>query len=70
MHATLVVHEPKDDAARSVWVILSPDAEFSLGRTFRQALSRVERLKHENTTTVSWTDERGSVLPLLSKGRL
>ncbi|HEX8706095.1 MAG TPA: fused MFS/spermidine synthase [Myxococcaceae bacterium] len=70
LHATLVVHEPKDEAARSVWVILSPDAEFSLGRTFRQALSRVERLKHENAETVSWTDERGSVLPLLHKDRL
>jgi hypothetical protein len=70
LHATLVVHEPKDEAARSVWVILSPDTEFSLGRTFRQALSRVERLKPESFETVSWTDEQGSVLPLLRRERL
>ncbi|HLL00097.1 MAG TPA: fused MFS/spermidine synthase [Myxococcaceae bacterium] len=70
MHATLVIHEPRDEAARSVWMILSPDAEFAFGRTFVQALSRVERLRPEHAQTVSWTDERGSVLPLLRKERL
>jgi hypothetical protein len=70
MHATLVVHEPKDEAARSVWVILSPDAEFSLGRTFRQASSRVEHLNPQGAELISWTDERGSVLPLLRRERL
>jgi len=51
-------------------VILSPDIEFSLGPTFRQARSRVEHLLPENAETVSWTDERGSVLPLLRRERL
>jgi hypothetical protein len=70
MHATLVIHEPRDEGARSVWVILSPDAEFSFGRTFVQAQSRVEHPRPEHVETVSWTDERGSVLPLLRKTRL
>jgi hypothetical protein len=65
LYATLVVYEPKEEAARSVWVILSPDAEFSHGRTFAQAASSVRRLETEGFPTVTWTDERGSVLPLL-----
>ncbi|MDY7228233.1 spermidine synthase [Hyalangium rubrum] len=69
MYATLVVHEPKDDGARSVWMILSPDAEFSWGRTFRRATSSVRRLRLAGAPFVTWTDEQGSVLPLLQKSR-
>jgi hypothetical protein len=69
LHATLVIYEPKDEAARSVWVILSPDAEFSHGRIFAQALSRVRRLAPESAPTVTWTDEQGSVLPLLRRNQ-
>ena len=65
MHAAVVVHEPKEDAARSVWVILSPDAEFSWGPTFTHAVARVRRLEWVGAHAVRWTDEHGSVLPLL-----
>lgn len=68
MHATLVVYEPKDASARSVWVILSPDAEFSWGSTFREAVAGVRRLELEGPPSLTWTDERGSVLPLLRRG--
>ncbi len=36
MHATRVVDKQKGDGLSSTWVILSPDAEFSWGRTFRR----------------------------------
>jgi hypothetical protein len=68
MHATLVVYNPKDNPARSVWVLLSPDAEFSWGPTFVHAASNVRRLELLGPPSVTWTDERGSVLPLLEKG--
>ncbi|MFL5347688.1 MAG: fused MFS/spermidine synthase [Hyalangium sp.] len=68
MHATLVVYNPKDNPARSVWVLLSPDAEFSWGPTFVKATSNVRRLELLGPASVTWTDERGSVLPLLNKG--
>ncbi|ADO72471.1 spermidine synthase [Stigmatella aurantiaca] len=68
MHATLVVYEPKDASARSVWVILSPDAEFSWSSTFRQATASVRRLELDKPPSLTWTDERGSVLPLLRRG--
>ncbi len=68
MHATLVVYNPKDNPARSVWVLLSPDAEFSWGPTFVHATSNVRRLELLGPPSVTWTDERGSVLPLLEKG--
>ncbi|KFE69540.1 spermidine synthase [Hyalangium minutum] len=68
MHATVVVHDPTEDAARSVWVILSPDGEFSWGPTFTHAVARVRRLEWVGTHAVRWTDEHGSVLPLLWRG--
>jgi hypothetical protein len=68
MHATLVVYDPPEDAARSVWVILSPDAEFSWGPTFVHAVARVRRLEWVGASSVEWTDEHGSVLPLLWRG--
>jgi len=68
MHATLAVYDPKEDAARSVWVILSPDVEFSWGPTFVRAVAHVRRLEWVGAPAVSWTDEHGSVLPLLWRG--
>jgi hypothetical protein len=68
MHATLVVYNPSDSPARSVWVLLSPDLEFSWGPTFVHASSNVRRLEPLGPPSVTWTDERGSVLPLLQKG--
>jgi hypothetical protein len=76
MHATRVVYDPRhgssmdshDEAARSVWMILSPDAGFSWGPSFVHAPSDVRRLELVEAPTVTWTDERGSVLPLLRQG--
>ncbi|WP_224242615.1 spermidine synthase [Hyalangium gracile] len=68
MHATLVVYDPADRTARSVWMLLSPDAEFSWGPTFVNATSKVRRLELAGPPSITWTDERGSVLPLLQKG--
>jgi hypothetical protein len=68
LHATHVVYEPKDDTVRSTWMILSPDAEFSWGRTFLRTDSKVRRLELARAPEVLWTDERGSVLPLLGRG--
>jgi spermidine synthase len=68
MHATVVSHDPKEDSARSVWVILSPDAEFSWGPTFVRAVAHVRRLEWVGASAVKWTDEHGSVLPLLWRG--
>jgi hypothetical protein len=69
LHATHVVHEPRDDAARSTWMILSPDARFSEGPTFERATARVRRLKQHETPLITWTDERSSLLPVLRRGR-
>jgi hypothetical protein len=69
MHATRVVNKQQGDALSSTWVILSPDAEFSWGRTFRQTDSTVSRLELDEPPPVTWTDERSSVLPVL-RGRL
>ncbi|MBN1206625.1 MAG: fused MFS/spermidine synthase, partial [Myxococcaceae bacterium] len=68
MHATLVVYDPKDNEARSIWMLLGPDAEFSWGPTFARAPSKVRRLELMGAPAVTWTDERGSVLPLLRHG--
>jgi hypothetical protein len=68
MHATLVTYNPKDSRARSVWVILSPDKEFSWGPTFAHAVADVRRIEPLGPPEVTWTDERCSVLPLLRKG--
>jgi hypothetical protein len=73
MHATRVVYDPKhgspmdshDEAARSVWMLLSPEEGFSWGPGFMHAPSDVRRLALVDAPTVTWTDERGSVLPLL-----
>jgi hypothetical protein len=69
MHATLVVNKLRGDALSSTWVILSPDAEFSWGRTFLQTDGTVSRLELAEPPPVTWTDERSSVLPVL-RGRL
>jgi hypothetical protein len=69
MHATLVVNMLTGDALSSTWVILSPDAEFSWGPTFVQASGTVSRLELTGPPSVTWTDERSSVLPVL-RGRL
>jgi hypothetical protein len=76
MHATRVVYDPRhgssmdshDEAARSVWMILSQDERFSWGTSFVHAPSDVRRLELVGAPTVTWTDERGSVLPLLRQG--
>jgi hypothetical protein len=68
MHATLIVHDPKTEAVRSVWVLLSPDTEFTWGPTFLNTASSVRRLELLGAPAVTWTDERGSVLPLLRSG--
>jgi hypothetical protein len=76
MHATRVVYDPKhgslmdshDEAARSVWMLLSPEEGFSWGAGFVHAPSEVRRLELVEAPTVTWTDERGSVLPLLRHG--
>jgi hypothetical protein len=67
MHATRVIYNPKDKRARSVWVLLSPDVEFSWGPTFTKAVAEVSRLELQGPPSVTWTDERGSVLPLLGR---
>lgn len=76
MHATRVVYDPRrgssmdshEEAARSVWMLLSPDEGFSWGTTFLRAPSDVRRLELMGAPTLTWTDERGSVLPLLQQG--
>jgi hypothetical protein len=69
LHATLVVYRPPTtEASRSVWVLLSPDAEFALGPTFQHAASSVRHLRLVGPPSFTWTDERASVLPLLRKG--
>ncbi len=67
MHATFVINETKGDALRSQWMILSPDAEFSWGRTFTQATATVHRLELTEPTKITWTDDRSSVLPVLRR---
>ncbi len=69
MHATVVVNKLQGDALSSTWVILSPDAEFSWGRTFMKTDGLVSRLELEAPPSVTWTDERSSVLPVL-RGRV
>ncbi|WP_224361485.1 fused MFS/spermidine synthase [Hyalangium versicolor] len=69
MYATLVVNETKGDALRSQWMILSPDAEFSWGRTFVETSSRVHRLELVEPPKLTWTDDRSSVLPVLRRSR-
>ena len=65
LHATLVVNTLQGDALSSTWVILSPDVEFSWGRTFLKTGGTVKRLELAGPPRVTWTDERGSVLPVL-----
>ncbi|MFL5344972.1 MAG: spermidine synthase [Hyalangium sp.] len=67
MHATLVINETKGDALRSQWMILSPDEEFSWGRTFTQATATVHRLEMTEPTKITWTDDLSSVLPVLRR---
>ena len=69
MHATRVVNKQQGYALQSTWVILSPDAEFSWGRTFRETDGTVNRLELAEPPPVTWTDERSSVLPVL-RGRV
>ncbi|WP_224244604.1 fused MFS/spermidine synthase [Hyalangium gracile] len=65
MHATMAINETKGDALRSQWMILSPDAAFSWGRTFAQSSGKVHRLELAEPPTITWTDDRSSVLPVL-----
>ncbi|KFE68973.1 spermidine synthase [Hyalangium minutum] len=68
MHATLIVNETKrDDALRSLWMILSPSPEFSWGSTFTQSSGTVHRLELAEPTRITWTDELSSVLPVLRR---
>jgi hypothetical protein len=67
MHATLVINETKGDALSSKWMILSPGADFSWGRTFAQASATVHRLELDEPTRIHWTDDRSSVLPVLRR---
>ena len=67
MHATLVINETKGDALRSQWMILSPDPEFSWGATFAQASASVHRLELAEPPTITWTDDRSSVLPVIRR---
>jgi hypothetical protein len=67
MYATLVINETKGDALRSQWMILSPDPEFSWGRTFVQASASVHRLELAEAPTITWTDDRSSVLPVIRR---
>jgi hypothetical protein len=69
MHATLVVNSMRGDALSSTWVILSPEAEFSWGRTFLQTDGTVSRMELVGPPPITWTDERSSVLPVL-RGRV
>ncbi|HYH95953.1 fused MFS/spermidine synthase [Hyalangium sp.] len=69
MYATLVINETKGDALRSAWMILSPEAEFSWGRTFSEASATLRRLELAEPTRITWTDERSSVLPVLRRSR-
>jgi SAM-dependent methyltransferase/FtsH-binding integral membrane protein len=68
MHATHVVTKMQWDGLSSKWVILSPEAEFSWGKSFLETDSQVSRLELDEPASVTWTDELSSVLPVL-KGR-
>ncbi len=69
MYATLIVNETKGDALLSAWMVLSPDAEFSWGRTFVRASAIVRRMELAEPPRVTWTDERSSVLSVLRRGQ-
>jgi hypothetical protein len=69
MYSTLVINETKGDALRSAWMILSPEAEFSWGRTFAEASATIRRLELAEPPRITWTDERSSVLPVLRRSR-
>ncbi|HZI16591.1 MAG TPA: ferrichrome ABC transporter permease [Myxococcus sp.] len=67
LHAALVVHESQGEALRSYWMVLSPDKEFSWGRTFARAASaRVLRMGLRGEPDVTWTDDKSSVLQVLN----
>jgi hypothetical protein len=68
LHATLVVTPSQGDTLRSTWMLLGPDAGFSLGPPFTRTTSRVRHLEPpEGPSPVTWTDEHNSVLPVLRR---
>jgi hypothetical protein len=67
MSSTLIINQTTAEALRSTWAILSPDVEFSWGRTFVQAAAEVRRLELAEAPRITWTDERNSVLPVLRR---
>ncbi len=67
MYSTLIINPTTAEALRSTWVILSPDAGFSWGRTFVQAVAEVRRLELAEAPRIAWTDERNSLLRVLRR---
>jgi hypothetical protein len=67
MYSTLVINQTTTEALRSTWMLLSPDAAFSWGRTFVQAAAEVRRIELAEAPRLTWTDERNSVLPVLRR---
>lgn len=67
LHATLVLHATQGEALRSYWMVLSPDREFSHGPTFKQAAAKVLRMGLRGPPDLTWTDEKSSLLRVLSR---
>jgi hypothetical protein len=67
MSSTLIINQTTAEALRGTWMVLSPDAGFSWGRTFVRAAAEVRRLELAEGPRITWTDERNSVLPVLRR---
>ncbi|MET0404009.1 MAG: fused MFS/spermidine synthase, partial [Cystobacter sp.] len=65
LHAVRVDTETRGDSRSSTWMLLSADRAFSRGETFVREASRVQWLAYDREPPTRWTDERGSLLPVV-----